>query len=77
MEIIFATFTAALTYTLSLSVLVFNHYISTQHNITWGVGIEDLYEVIRSKRVQVKRSIDNFVQVIIGPQVAAIVHSNY
>jgi len=27
--------------------------------------------------MQVKRLIDNFVQVFIGPQVAAIVHSNY
>ena len=34
-----------------------------------GVRIEDLYKV--------KRPIDNFVQVFIGSQVAAIVHSNY
>ena len=42
--------------------------------------IENLYEVIRRKRVQVEhveRPIDNFVQVIISPPVAAIVHSNY
>jgi len=37
---------------------------------------EDLYKVIRRKRVQVGRPIDNFVKVFIGPQVAAIVHSN-
>ena len=49
----------------------------TEYSNKWGVRIEDLYEVIRSKSVQVKRSIDNFVQVFIGPQVAAIVHSNY
>ena len=42
-----------------------------------GVQIDDLYEVIRRKNVQVKRPIDNFVQVFIGSQVAAIVHSNY
>ena len=29
------------------------------------------------KHVQVERLIDNFVQVFIGPQVAAIMHSNY
>jgi len=27
--------------------------------------------------MQVEKPIDNFVQVFIGPQVAAIVHSNY
>ena len=41
----------------------------TEYSKKWGVRVEDLYEVIRSKRVQVKRSIDNFVQVFIGPHV--------
>jgi len=33
--------------------------------------------VIRRKSVQVEKPIDNFVQVFIGPQVAATVHSNF
>ena len=32
---------------------------------------------LEEKRVQVGRSINNFVQVFVSPQVAAIVHSNY
>ena len=32
---------------------------------------------LEEKCVKVERPIDNFVQVFIGPQVAAIVHSNY
>jgi len=40
--------------------------------------MEDLYKVIRrKKRMKVERLIDNFVQVFICPQVAAIVHSYY
>ena len=31
---------------------------------------------LEEKRVQVERPMDNFVQVFIGTQVAAIVHSN-
>ena len=32
---------------------------------------------LEENRMQVERPIDNFVQVFIGSQVAAIVHSNY
>ena len=32
---------------------------------------------LKAKRVQVERPIDNFVQVFISLQVAAIVHNNY
>ena len=32
---------------------------------------------LEEKQVQVGRPIDNFVQVFIGTQVVAIVHSNY
>jgi len=34
-------------------------------------------KLLEEKHVQVERPIDNFVQVNISPQVAAIVHSNY
>ena len=42
-----------------------------------GIQIEDLYEVIRRQIHASRRPINNFVQVLIGPQVTAIVHSNY
>ena len=45
---------------------------------TGGVWIEDLYEVIRKQMcARWTELIGNFAQVFFGPQVAAIVHSNY
>ena len=45
---------------------------------TGSVWIEDLYKVIRKQmHARWMELIDNFVQVFFGPQVAAIVHSNY
>lgn len=42
-----------------------------------GVWIENFYDVLRTKKgVQVKKPIDNLV-VVIGPQVASVVHRNY
>lgn len=62
--------------TFKTSTCMYGNLLNIPRNMG-GVWIENFYDVLRTKKgVQVKKPIDNLV-VVIGPQVASVVHSNY